>query len=138
VVHSRSCLNLTPTFSNGIGIESGAQQLLIDTVVCRRSWQRPWPVCDRKPLVSSFFLEANCGLKNQIVLGDTMQTQLISALRRLFVFVYGLFSNPQMVRLVVVVIVVGLALATLAVPALSALADGIAGGGGGGISVRFP
>lgn len=81
--------------------------------------------------------KANSGLKNQSILGDTVNTQLTSALRRLFAFVYGLLSNPQTVRLAIVLIVVGLALAALAVPALSALASGLPPGGGG-IAVRFP
>ena len=63
-----------------------------------------------------------------------MNFQLTSVLRRLFAFVYDLFSNPQAVRLVIVIIVVGIALAALFVPAL---ADGLAPGGGG-IVVRFP
>ena len=59
-----------------------------------------------------------------------MNTQLTSALRRLFSAAYVLFSNPQTVRLAIVIILVCFALATLCVPALSALANGLPGGGG--------
>ena len=61
-----------------------------------------------------------------------MNTQLTSALRRLFSAAYILFSNPQTVRLAILVIVVCFALATLCIPALSALANGLPGGGGSG------
>ena len=66
-----------------------------------------------------------------------MNNQLSSALRRLFSAAYVLFSNPQTVRLAILVVVVCFALAALCVPALSALASGLPGGGGG-ITTRLP
>jgi hypothetical protein len=59
----------------------------------------------------------------------TVKTQLTSAIRHLFTFVYALLSNPQTVRVAVTIIVVCFALAALCVPVLSALADGLSGGG---------
>jgi hypothetical protein len=63
-----------------------------------------------------------------------MQTQLSSTLRRLFNFAYVLFSNPQTVRLAIVIIVVCLALVALIVPAL---ASGLPTGGQG-IAAKLP
>ena len=59
-----------------------------------------------------------------------MKNQLTSVIRDLFTSVYGLLSNPQAVRLVLIILVVCFALAALCVPALSALASGLPGGGG--------
>jgi hypothetical protein len=62
---------------------------------------------------------------------NIMQTQLSLTLRRLFNFAYVLFSNPQTVRLAIVIIVVCLALVAIGVPALSAMASGLPTGGQG-------
>ncbi|MHB8628028.1 MAG: hypothetical protein ACYDEO_17710 [Aggregatilineales bacterium] len=59
-----------------------------------------------------------------------MKNQLTSIIRDLFTSVYGLFSNPQAVRLVLIILVVCFALAALCVPAVSALASGLPTGGG--------
>ena len=60
-----------------------------------------------------------------------MKTQLSSAIRDLSISVYGLLSNPQAIRIVLIVLVVCFALAALIVPAL---ASGLPGGGGGGVA----
>ena len=55
--------------------------------------------------------------------GDTMKNQLVS-------FIYSLLSNPQRVRLIVIVIAICLLLAALSIPTLATLANGMSGGGG--------
>ena len=52
-----------------------------------------------------------------------MKTQLVS-------FIYSLLSNPQHVRLIVIVIAICLLLAALSIPTLATLANGMSGGGG--------
>ncbi len=58
-----------------------------------------------------------------------MKTELSAILRWFVSMLYGLFSDPQRVRLMVLVVVVGVALAALFVPVLTATADGLSGGG---------
>ena len=51
-----------------------------------------------------------------------MKSQLVS-------FVYSLLSNPQTIRLVVIVVAICLVLAALAIPALTTFASGLSGSG---------
>ena len=58
-----------------------------------------------------------------------MKTQLTSILRWLMNLLVAVLSDPQRIRFVVTLVVVCLMLEALLVPALTATADGISGGG---------
>ncbi len=58
-----------------------------------------------------------------------MKTQFASFVRWFASVLYGLLSDPQQVRLTLTIIIVCFVLLTLFVPALTALADGLSGGG---------
>ncbi len=58
-----------------------------------------------------------------------MKTQLTSLLHWLVSLLFGLLSDPLRLRLIVTVVVVCLMVAALLIPALTAVADGLPGGG---------
>ncbi len=58
-----------------------------------------------------------------------MKTQLASFLRWLLSLLYGVLSDPMRIRLIVTCVVVCLFIAALLIPALTATADGLSGGG---------
>ena len=61
--------------------------------------------------------------------GETMNNQLVSLINRLLAVAYSLVSNPQRIRVAVMVIVFCLVLATLIAPTVTSFAGALIGGG---------